>query len=74
MGQFLQIGLVSKTGETSPREIRSLADRILVMFDGVIVGEADPATATEGELGLMMAGIGKDPPRGLGIAEQGPLP
>src|SRR5690606_15013261 len=39
-------------------EIRSLADRILVMFDGVIVGEADPATATEGELGLMMAGIG----------------
>jgi simple sugar transport system ATP-binding protein len=38
-------------------EIRSLADRILVMFDGQIVGEADPATATEGELGLMMAGV-----------------
>jgi simple sugar transport system ATP-binding protein len=38
-------------------EIRSLADRILVMFDGEIVGEADPAVATEGELGLMMAGI-----------------
>jgi ABC-type uncharacterized transport system ATPase subunit len=38
-------------------EIRSLADRILVMFDGHIVGEADPATATEGDLGLMMAGI-----------------
>ncbi|HEY4198924.1 MAG TPA: ABC transporter ATP-binding protein [Devosiaceae bacterium] len=38
-------------------EIRSLSDRILVMFDGKIVGEADPATATEGELGLMMAGI-----------------
>ena len=38
-------------------EIRSLSDRILVMFDGAIVGEADPATATEGELGLMMAGI-----------------
>jgi general nucleoside transport system ATP-binding protein len=37
-------------------EIRSLSDRILVMFDGQIVGEADPATATEGELGLMMAG------------------
>jgi len=57
-------------------EIRSLADRILVMFDGVIVGEADPATATEGELGLMMAGINVKPPtkRGLGIAEQGPLP
>jgi simple sugar transport system ATP-binding protein len=40
-------------------EIRSLSDRILVMFDGHIVGEADPATATEGELGLMMAGIDK---------------
>jgi ABC-type uncharacterized transport system ATPase subunit len=38
-------------------EIRSLSDRILVMFDGHIVGAADPATATEGELGLMMAGI-----------------
>jgi simple sugar transport system ATP-binding protein len=38
-------------------EIRSLSDRILVMFDGTIVGEADPATATEGELGLMMAGV-----------------
>ena len=38
-------------------EIRSLSDRILVMFDGQIVGEADPATATEGQLGLMMAGV-----------------
>ena len=38
-------------------EIRSLSDRILVMFDGHIVGEADPATATEQELGLMMAGV-----------------
>ena len=42
-------------------EIRSLSDRILVMFDGRIVGEADPATATEGELGLMMAGIAGKP-------------
>jgi simple sugar transport system ATP-binding protein len=39
-------------------EIRSLADRIIVMFDGQVVGEADPAIATEGELGLLMAGIG----------------
>jgi simple sugar transport system ATP-binding protein len=37
-------------------EIRSLSDRILVMFDGHIVGEADPATADERELGLMMTG------------------
>ena len=27
------------------------------MFDGHIVGEADPATASEGELGLLMAGV-----------------
>jgi ABC-type uncharacterized transport system ATPase subunit len=38
-------------------EIRSLSDRILVMFDGHIVGEADPARADERELGLMMAGV-----------------
>ena len=37
-------------------EIRSLADRILVMFAGRIVGERGP-DATEGELGLLMAGI-----------------
>ncbi len=45
-------------------EIRSLSDRILVMFDGHIVGEADPATASESELGLLMAGVkgeGKNP-------------
>ena len=42
-------------------EIRALSDRILVMFDGKIVGEADPATATEGELGLMMAGARDEP-------------
>jgi simple sugar transport system ATP-binding protein len=38
-------------------EIRSLSDRILVMFDGQIVGEADPTTADEGKLGLLMAGV-----------------
>ncbi len=37
-------------------EIRSLADRILVMFDGRIVGERGPETS-EGELGLLMAGV-----------------
>ncbi len=37
-------------------EIRSLSDRILVMFAGKIVGERDPE-ASEGELGLLMAGI-----------------
>ncbi|RVA02872.1 ABC transporter ATP-binding protein [Mesorhizobium sp. M7A.F.Ca.US.001.02.1.1] len=37
-------------------EIRSLSDRILVMFAGRIVGERG-SEATEGELGLLMAGI-----------------
>ena len=37
-------------------EIRSLSDRILVMFAGRIVGERGPE-ATENELGLLMAGI-----------------
>jgi ABC-type uncharacterized transport system ATPase subunit len=37
-------------------EIRSLADRILVMFAGRIVGEKTPDTG-ENTLGLMMAGI-----------------
>ena len=37
-------------------EIRALSDRILVMFDGRIVGERSP-DAGEGELGLLMAGV-----------------
>ena len=39
-------------------EIMSLSDRILVMFDGGIVGEVAQADATEQILGLMMAGVG----------------
>ena len=38
-------------------EIRNLADRILVMADGAIVGEL-PADSDERALGLLMAGIG----------------
>ncbi len=37
-------------------EIRSLSDRILVMFDGRIVGERSPETP-EAEIGLLMAGV-----------------
>ncbi|SKA22149.1 ABC transporter ATP-binding protein [Consotaella salsifontis] len=37
-------------------EIRSLSDRILVMFAGRIVGERGPETS-ENELGLLMAGV-----------------
>jgi ABC-type uncharacterized transport system ATPase subunit len=40
-------------------EIRSLSDRILVMFAGRIMGERDPAT-DERELGLLMAGVTKE--------------
>ena len=37
-------------------EILSLADRILVMFAGRIVGEVESGRADERTLGLMMAG------------------
>jgi general nucleoside transport system ATP-binding protein len=35
----------------------SLSDRIAVMFDGRLMGERDPATTNERELGLLMAGV-----------------
>jgi len=38
-------------------EILALADRILVMHDGRIVGDVSRAAATERTLGLMMAGV-----------------
>jgi len=37
-------------------EIRALADRIAVMYEGVVVGERNAETATVEELGLLMAG------------------
>ena len=37
-------------------EVMSLSDRILVMYEGEIVGELDPTTTTVQELGLYMAG------------------
>ncbi len=40
-------------------EIRSLSDRIIVMFAGRIMGERD-ASATERDIGLLMAGVQKD--------------
>ena len=41
-------------------EVFDLADRILVMFKGKIVGELDPKTTTREELGLYMAGSKND--------------
>ena len=38
-------------------EILSLSDRVLVMFDGKIMGERIPGQTDERELGLLMAGI-----------------
>ncbi|HEX2864184.1 MAG TPA: ABC transporter ATP-binding protein [Deinococcales bacterium] len=38
-------------------EVMSLADRILVMYEGEIVGEVPAAEATEEKLGLLMAGV-----------------
>jgi simple sugar transport system ATP-binding protein len=42
-------------------EIRSLSDRIAVMFDGRLMGERDPNETDERELGLLMAGISGEP-------------
>ncbi|MCH2094377.1 MAG: ABC transporter ATP-binding protein [Rhodobacteraceae bacterium] len=41
-------------------EILSLADRVVVMFDGQIMGERLAAETNEKELGLMMAGVSGD--------------
>ncbi|GIW30979.1 MAG: sugar ABC transporter ATP-binding protein [Meiothermus sp.] len=38
-------------------EVRSLSDRILVMFEGRIMGELKASEASEERLGLLMAGI-----------------
>jgi ABC-type uncharacterized transport system ATPase subunit len=37
-------------------EIRALADRIVVMYEGALVGELDASSATVEEIGLLMAG------------------
>ena len=37
-------------------EVMSISDRILVMYEGELVGEFDPKTTTPEELGLYMAG------------------
>lgn len=41
-------------------EVMNLADRILVMYEGEIVGELNPKTTTVQELGLYMAGAKRD--------------
>ena len=41
-------------------EVMSLSDRILVMYEGEIVGELDPKKTTVSELGLYMAGAKRE--------------
>jgi len=45
-------------------EVMNLSDRILVMYEGEIVGELDPTKITTEELGLYMAGAKRDTQKG----------
>ncbi|WP_216319487.1 ABC transporter ATP-binding protein [Deinococcus aestuarii] len=50
-------------------EVMNLADRILVMYEGRVVGEVDAATATETQLGLLMTGSGNTSGRSGEVSE-----
>jgi len=41
-------------------EVTALADRLMVIYDGRIVGEVDPTRTTKEEIGLMMTGGTRD--------------
>ena len=49
-------GILLVSGEFE--ELMKLSDRILVMFEGRVVGDMPAAEATEVKLGLLMAGTG----------------
>jgi simple sugar transport system ATP-binding protein len=51
-------------------EVLALSDRILVVYEGTIVGEADPRSVARDRLGLMMAGIHGDRPNDQGPASE----
>jgi ABC-type uncharacterized transport system ATPase subunit len=42
-------------------EVMSISDRILVMYEGVIISEVDPRAASREAIGLMMAGVAAEP-------------
>lgn len=42
-------------------EVMNLSDRIIVMYEGELVGELDPKKITDEELGLYMSGAKRDP-------------
>ncbi len=50
-------------------EVLDVSDRILVMYEGEIVGELDPKKTTPEEMGLYMAGAKRDP--SLGVKKEG---
>lgn len=50
-------------------EVMNLSDRILVMYEGRVVGEVDAATATETQLGLLMTGSGHTSGRSGHVSE-----
>ena len=41
-------------------EVMTISDRIVVMYEGRIIGSADPRTSTREAIGLMMAGVASD--------------
>jgi simple sugar transport system ATP-binding protein len=41
-------------------EVLSVSDRILVMYEGEIVGELDPKTTTREEIGMYMSGARRE--------------
>ena len=42
-------------------ELRALADRVVVMYEGAIAGEVDPVMTSNAEIGLLMAGGEREP-------------
>ena len=50
-------------------EVMNVSDRILVMYEGEIVGELDPKKTTVQELGLYMSGAKRDDKKGGAVNE-----
>jgi simple sugar transport system ATP-binding protein len=53
-------------------EVLSLGDRVIVVFEGRIVGEVDPKTAGQDEIGMMMTGGRAHAPSAAGDSRSGP--
>ncbi len=53
-------------------EIMNICDRVLVMYEGAIIGSADPRVNSREEIGMMMAGVGSGAPASGGEAVTAP--